>query len=99
MYEPKGYNIPTEWSSLDSINNNSTLQFQENILHQLNGPIDFNNPTFAQYVKDMEKIHQNLFLGGTNSIPENHQIADSFIGELGLNLGNYTQLMKRNRYV
>ena len=93
LYEPKGYNH--EWASLEG----NILQMQETILNQLNGANSFSNPIFKQYVEAMEKIHQNLFLGGTNSIPENHQIADSFIGELGLNLGNYKQINKRNKYV
>ena len=93
LYEPKGYNH--EWALIEG----NVLQMQKTILNQLNGPIDFNNPIFKQYVEAMEKMHQNLFLGGTNNISVIHKIVDSFIGEIGLNLGNYKQINKRNRYV
>jgi len=97
LYEPKGFNRDKDWVEVKDAGV-PVLQMQEVILNQLNGSLNFNNPTFKKYIEAMENIHSNLFLNTNIDIPEEQSQADDFLGSLGVS-NTYKVTQKGNKYV
>ena len=76
MYEPRGTTRAKDFVELNQAG--TILQVQESVLNQLNYEQNFENKQFALYCTAMQKIHENLFDGGSNVIPEEHTALDAF---------------------
>ena len=96
MYEPSGFNRAKDWVKLNP--EGTVLQVQENILNQLNYEQNFENKQFALYCTAMQKVHENLFDGGSNVIPVEHTALDTFYSSLGVDTSDYKIINGGSKY-
>lgn len=75
------------------------LQVQEEILKQLNAERNQDIPNFQFYYDEMEKIHDNTYNGGSNTISSESLEVDNFFGSLGVAAeANYNIQEQGRRY-
>ena len=73
------------------------LQIQEEIPKQLDNERNQDIKNFKYYLDEMEKIHENLYNGGTNELTEVSTKVDEYIGTIGIPNSNVTA-EKGNKY-
>lgn len=75
------------------------LQIHEGIINQLQYEKLFDATNQITYVEEMEKIHENLFDGGTHELTVESVHTDTFIGSLGISaIDNYSVLNTLSRF-
>ena len=73
------------------------LQFQEEILKQLQAERNQAIGNYQFYYDEMEKIHENTYDGATHILTEASTELDTFFGSLGLPLEDNYEVQETNR--
>jgi len=75
------------------------LQVQEEIINQLQYEKNEDIGNYSFYYSEMEKIHDNTYLGGSHVLSTESEKLDLFLGDLGLPAEDtYTVLENKGRY-